>query len=75
MRIKVLALMLILWLALSTLTAIESPLSTKANVLPPPERLPVNQAYIRSDGSLDPPTIPIVHAGNLYTLKENILNW
>ena len=74
METKVLALMLILWFALSSLTAIDLPLSTKAMVLPLPERLPVSQAYIRSDGSIDPPTMPIEHAGNLYALKEDILN-
>jgi parallel beta-helix repeat protein len=41
---------------------------------PPPERLPVNQAYIRSDGSIDPPTMPIERVGNLYILTDDILN-
>jgi parallel beta-helix repeat protein len=67
--------LLILWLALSTLTAIELTRSTKATVpFPSPEPLPVDQAYIRSDGSIDPPTTPIEHKGNLYTLKDDILN-
>ena len=28
--------------------------------------------YIRADGSIDPPTSPISHAGNVYTLNGNI---
>jgi parallel beta-helix repeat protein len=41
---------------------------------PPPESLPVNHAYIRSDGSIDPATTPIERIGNLYVLNDNILN-
>jgi parallel beta-helix repeat protein len=73
MKIKALALMLILWLAFSTLMAM-LPSLTKANAIPPPERLPVNEVYIRSNGSIDPPTTSIEHEGNLYVLKDDILN-
>jgi parallel beta-helix repeat protein len=37
--------------------------------------MPVGAAgtiYIRADGSIDPPTAPISHAGNVYTLNGNI---
>lgn len=28
--------------------------------------------YIRGDGSVDPPTAPITHIGNIYTFTANI---
>ncbi len=74
METKVLALMLVLCFALSTLMAMDLPILVKANAIPLPERLPVNQVYIRSDGSIDPPTAPIEHAGNLYVLKDGFVN-
>ena len=73
MEIKALALMLVLGLALSTLMAMSLSLA-KANAIPPPERLPVKEVYIRSDGSIDPPTTPIEREGDLYVLKDDILN-
>ena len=30
--------------------------------------------YIRADGSVDPPTAPIQHDGNVYTFTDNIVN-
>ena len=39
------------------------------------ESLPVNQAYIRNNGDVDPPTLPIQRSGNTYVLKDNILNY
>jgi parallel beta-helix repeat protein len=57
------------------LTALQFVQLANANVIPIPERLPVNQAYIRSDGSIDPPTLPIERSGNTYALKESILNY
>jgi parallel beta-helix repeat protein len=74
MKRKAVMLMLILSLAASIVTTISSIDLTKANAIPQPERLPVNQAYIRSDGSIDPPTLPIERLGNNYVLKENIVN-
>jgi parallel beta-helix repeat protein len=56
------------------LTALQFVQLANANVIPVPERLPVNQAYFRSDGSIDPPTLPIERSGNTYALKESILN-
>jgi len=72
---KAFKLLLILFLAAALiLTALQFIQFTKANAIPPPEKLPVNQAYIKSDGSIDPPTLPIERSGNTYVLKENIIN-
>ncbi len=65
MKRKTFAFMLILFLAAALiLTALQFIQLTKANAIPLPEKLPVNQAYIRSDGSVDPPSMPIERSGN-----------
>lgn len=40
-----------------------------------PEHLPTEQGYIRSDGSIEPSTLPIQHDGNIYRLTDNIINY
>lgn len=40
-----------------------------------PEMVPMEHAYIRSNGDIDPPTLPIQRADNVYVLKGNILNY
>lgn len=42
-----------------------------ANPLPAP---PILEIYIRSDGSVDPSTVPIQRVGNIYTFKSNLTN-
>jgi parallel beta-helix repeat protein len=44
-----------------------------ANFFPPPPELP--HAYIRSDGTVGPSTLPIQRNQNNYTLTDNIYNW
>ncbi|MGD6852020.1 MAG: NosD domain-containing protein [Candidatus Bathyarchaeia archaeon] len=39
-----------------------------------PEALPTNHAYIRSNGDIDPPTLPIQRSGDAYQLTANIVN-
>jgi hypothetical protein len=75
MKRKAFASSLILWLAVSTLTAIGFVGLTKANGYVPPERLPLGQAYIRSNGDVDPSTLPIQRLGNVYALTNNIVNY
>jgi len=36
---------------------------------------PMKHAYIRSDGAIDPPTLPIQRSDNLYVLKDNLLDY
>jgi len=45
---------------------------TEANFLPSPPQLP--HVYIRSDGSIEPETLPIQKIKNIYTFTENIFN-
>jgi len=40
-----------------------------------PEALSVNHAYIRVNGTVDPPTLPVQQIGNTYTLTGNIENY
>jgi parallel beta-helix repeat protein len=42
-----------------------------ANPLPPP---PILNICIRSDGTIDPPTVPIQRSGNVYTFTSDITN-
>ena len=37
--------------------------------------VPPTDIYIRSDGSIDPPTVPIQQNGNIYTLTGNLQNY
>jgi parallel beta-helix repeat protein len=74
MKRKAFMLILRLSLAISIITTISYVDLTKANYIPVSERLPINQAYIRSDGSIDPPTLPIEHSGNTYNFKESVVN-
>jgi parallel beta-helix repeat protein len=46
--------------------------SANANFFPPPQSL--THVYIRSDGSVDPPSLPILHSGNAYTFTADIAN-
>lgn len=63
---------LILALIISAIAGPQITQSVKANPFPPP---PINSAYIRSDGSVEPTTLPIIRAGNLYKLSGNISNY
>lgn len=40
-----------------------------------PERLPTEQGYIRSDGSIEPNTLPIQRDGNSYRFTDNMVNY
>ena len=42
-----------------------------ANPLPAP---PILQVYIRSDGAVEPSTVPIYRAGNIYTFTSDLAN-
>jgi parallel beta-helix repeat protein len=35
----------------------------------------IRQAYLRSNGAIDPPTLPIQRVGDTYTLVDNIVNY
>jgi parallel beta-helix repeat protein len=74
---KALALLLISAFLITgvALTAIELISPVKANAIPPPERLATEHGYIRSNGTVDPPTLPIQRDGNIYRLTDNILNY
>ncbi len=66
--------LLISLLAVSALTGMEFAGLTKAN----PSSItmiPIEHAYIRSNGDVDPPTLPIQRSENLYTLQGNLLNY
>ena len=39
------------------------------------EFIPTNQAYIRSNGTIEPLNLPIERLGNFYSLKDNIVNY
>lgn len=46
----------------------------QANYIPP-NIIPMEHAYIRSDGEIDPPTLPIQRQDSVYTLTANIKNY
>jgi hypothetical protein len=75
MKRKAFASLLMLWLAVPTLVAIGFVGLTKANGYVAPEKVPVGQAYIRSNGDVEPPTLPIQRSGNVYALTNNIVNY
>jgi parallel beta-helix repeat protein len=72
MKRKALALTLFSLLLCSALAGVQFVKFTEANFLPPLPQLP--HVYIRSDGSIEPETLPIQKAGNIYTLTGNIFN-
>jgi hypothetical protein len=39
------------------------------------ETVPMEHGYIRSDGTIEPSTLPIERTGNFYKLKDNIKNY
>ena len=75
MRRKIVSLSLIVLLALSTVTLLEFSL-TEANpyIKSLPETLATEHGYIRANGTVDPPTLPILREDNFYRLTDNILN-
>ena len=46
---------------------------SKANFFPPPASLP--HVYIRSDGSVEPASVPVQRDENVYTLTGNLANY
>ena len=75
MRLSRLFPLLLIWLlAASALMATDFKGLTKAN----PSSItmvPIEHGYIRNNGDVDPPTLPIQRSENLYTLQGNILNY
>lgn len=64
----------ILWLTASTLTAMEFTSLTKADPIVP-EIIPMQLAYIRSNGDIDPSTLPIRRLDNVYVLTGDMVNY
>lgn len=58
-------------LLLSTIVSVRSVNLVFANGIPAP---PINNVYIRSNGTIEPSTTPISHDGNTYVLTGNIAN-
>ena len=76
MKSKALALTFALAFLFSALTETTISLTypVQANYIPP-EKVPMEHAYIRSNGEIDPPTLPIQRQNNTYTLTANIQNY
>lgn len=72
---KIQKLSLLILLLLFAATEIQCTKTAFANPshLPPSPQLPF--AYIRSDGSIEPQTLPIIREGNVYTFTDNIFNY
>jgi hypothetical protein len=68
------SLALTLILALLVTAATSTTIPTIANPVVP-EKAPMDHAYIRDSGEVDPPTLPIHRSGNFYTLKEDLVNY
>jgi parallel beta-helix repeat protein len=66
---KALALALVLVFLLASCLVVSL---TSADPIPGP---PISNAYIRSDGSVDPSTLPIHRNGNIYTFTSDISNY
>jgi hypothetical protein len=58
----------------SALTAIAFTSLTKADPYAP-ERAPMEHAYIRSNGDIDPPNLSIQRSDNVYTLNDNLAGY
>jgi parallel beta-helix repeat protein len=71
---KALTSLLMLWLAVSTLTAMQFTSLIKADPIIP-EIVPMEHAYIRSNSNIDPPTLPIELSGNVYVFEDKISNY
>jgi parallel beta-helix repeat protein len=72
MKRKILSLPIILILLVTALVGVQFVTFAEANFLPPAPQLP--HVYIRSDGSIEPETLPIQKVGNIYTFTGNIFN-
>lgn len=70
---RTVTLLIVFLLAASTLATIGTNSLTKAN--PYPDEVPTNHAYIKENGEIDPPTLPIQRLDNLYILTDNIVNY
>lgn len=70
---KKLAFFIAFLLAASTFTTMGTINLAEANFAP--QVPPINHAYIRSSGEIDPTTLPIQRSGNLYILTDNIVNY
>ncbi len=74
MKRKALISLFLFVLAASTLSTAKFAELSKANPTLP-EKYPMEQGYIRSNGDIDPPTLPINRSGNVYALTGNIVNY
>lgn len=73
MKRKISTIFLFLVLLLTTIgTKINYSIANPSH-LPPAPQLPF--AYIRSDGSVEPQTLPIIKKGTMYTFTDNIFNF
>ncbi len=69
---KILLLLFVICFFMSMIaTELARPIKANPNI---PELIPMKQAYIRSNGDIDPPTLPIERSGNIYVFKNNIVN-
>ena len=74
MKKMVLTSLVVLWLAASTLVSVDFVSLIGANAIPP-DWVPMEHAYIRSNGDIDPPTLPIQRMGDVYRLTDNMVNY
>ena len=52
-----------------------APLVSLSSANPSPVGLSINHGFVRSNGEIDPPTLPIQRIGNCYILTNNIVNY
>lgn len=75
---KTFTIQLVLLLTISALEAAAFIPCSHANgfiLPPPPEELSTQKGYIRSNGDVDPPTLPIRQHDNMYWLTDDIRNF
>jgi parallel beta-helix repeat protein len=74
MKPKALTLLLVICLALSTMVATSFTLPAKADPYMP-VMVTMQHGYIRNNGTVDPPLLPIERQGDIYTLTADIVNF
>lgn len=72
---KVTAMLVIIAFAVSSLSIAGIVSLSGANPIPPGGGPSINHGFIRSNGDVDPPTLPIQRNGNSYVLTNNIENY
>lgn len=71
-KLAALIMLIVLWIIATGNQFVENVMANPTHLPPAPQ---LSNVYIRSDGNVDPPTLPIINEGTVYTFTDDIFNF